>query len=298
MSWDSYRYFLAVAETGSLSAAARDLAVSQPTVGRQIAELERRLETRLFERASHGYLLTAAGRRIRATIEKAAVNFLDAEEQVRGMDRALSGLIRFSATEGLGSYWLTPKLGEFQLQHPQIQFELMLDISVVDMRRREADVALRLANPRVSDMVGRKIGQAGFGLYGAKSYLARRGTPNSRGDLADHDFIGWRARPEDFLLSSELEKITSKAQVKFRCNTVAAQIAAVQQGTGLFLAPHYLVPKDEDIVRLFPTEIDQKVDMWLLTHHDLATVRRIRVLLDFLYEKMQADRDLFLRGWR
>ncbi|MEX0583596.1 MAG: LysR family transcriptional regulator, partial [Sneathiella sp.] len=108
MSWDLYRYFLAVAETGSLSAAARQLSVSQPTVGRQIAELEKRLETRLFERASHGYLLTPAGQQIRARIEQVSADLVGAEQQVRGMDKSLSGLIRISATEGFGSYWLTP----------------------------------------------------------------------------------------------------------------------------------------------------------------------------------------------
>ncbi|MCF8466126.1 MAG: LysR family transcriptional regulator [Sneathiella sp.] len=296
MSWDHYRYFLAVAETGTLSAAARQLSVSQPTVGRQITELEKELKTRLFERASHGYLLTPAGQQIRETIEKVAVNLLDAEQQIRGMDMSLSGLIRFSATEGFGSYWLTPKLAEFQERHPNIQFELMLNISVVDLRRREADMALRLANPKVSDLIGRQVGRAGFGLYGAHSYLEKKGTPATLVDLAHHDFIGWQEGPDNFILSAALEKMTTPAQIKFRCNTVAAQIAAVSSGMGLFLAPHYLVPRDGRFIRLLPTEIDQKVDMWLLTHRDLVNVRRIRALLDFLYEKFQSDRQMFLGG--
>lgn len=296
MSWDFYRYFLAVAETGSLSAAARQLSVSQPTVGRQIAELEKRLETRLFERASHGYLLTPAGQQIKARIEKVAADLVGAEQQVRGLDKSLSGLIRVSATEGLGSYWLTPRLSEFQKRHPNIQFELMLNISVVDLRRREADVALRLANPRVSDLIGRQVGRTGFGLYGAKTYVDKRGAPETLADLTHHDFIGWQEGPENFVLSAALEKLTAPAQVKFRCNTVAAQIAAVANGMGLFLAPHYLVPRDGSIVRLLPAEIDQKVDLWLLTHQDLIKTRRIRALLDFLYEKFRNDRQSLLGG--
>jgi DNA-binding transcriptional LysR family regulator len=295
MSWDHYRYFLAVAETGSLSAAARKLAVSQPTVGRQIAELEKRIETRLFERASHGYLLTAAGQQIRDKIRAIAADLDGVEQVISGLDNTLSGTIRISATEGFGSYWLTPRLSQFQEHHPNIRFELMLDISIVDLRRREADIALRLANPRVSDLIGRQVGRTGFGLYGAKSYLEKRGEPISIADLANHDFIGWQSGGNSLPFSAELEKIAPPGNTKFRCDTVAAQIAAVRNGIGLFLAPHYLVPRNGSIVRLLPSEIDLKFDIWVLTHRDLVNAVRIRTLLDFLYEHFRKDRD-FLAG--
>lgn len=294
MSWDYYRYFLAVAETGSLSAAARQLSVSQPTVGRQIAELEKRLETRLFERASHGYLLTSAGQQIRERIQAVASDLDGVEQIISGLDKSLSGTIRISATEGFGSYWLTPKLSQFQAYHPSIKFNLMLDISVVDLRRREADVALRLANPRVSDLIGRKVGRTGFGLYGAKTYLEKRGRPASMADLVSHDFIGWQSGRDRLPFSAALEKIAPPGNIKFRCDTVAAQIAAVQSGIGLFVAPHYLVPRDDRVVRLLPTEINLKFDIWLLTHRDLVKAGRIRTLLDFLYERFRDDRDFLL----
>jgi len=296
MSWDLYRYFLAVAETGSLSAAARQLSVSQPTVGRQIAELEVRLETRLFERASHGYLLTTAGQQIKARIEETAAGFRDIESQIRGMDKSLSGLIRFSATEGFGSYWLTPKISEFQKIYPNIRFELILNISVLDLRKREADIALRLANPRSSDLIGRRVGKAGFGLYGARDYLERRGYPQSVDDLKDHDFIGWQQNRDDIVLTKALSKMVGETNIKFQCNTVAAQIAAVTNGMGLFLAPHYLVPKDDTVVRLLPDKINQNIDMWLLTHRDLIGTSRIRVFLDFLYAQFEKDAQMLLNG--
>ncbi|MDF2367527.1 MAG: LysR family transcriptional regulator [Sneathiella sp.] len=285
---------MAVAETGSLSAAARQLSVSQPTVGRQIAELEKRLETRLFERASHGYLLTSAGQQIREKIKAVSVDLDGIAQVISGLDKSLSGLIRISATEGFGSYWLTPKLSQFQARHPSIQFDLMLDISVVDLRRREADVAIRLANPRVSDLVGRQVGRTGFGLYGAKSYLEKRGAPTSMADLASHDFIGWHSGRDSLPFSAALEKIAPPENIKFRCDTVAAQIVAVQSGIGLFVAPHYLVPRDDQVVRLLPAEIDLKFDIWLLTHRDLVNAGRVRTLLDFLYEHFRNDRHFLL----
>lgn len=296
MSWDLYRYFLAVAETGSLSAAARQLSVSQPTVGRQISELEARLETRLFERASHGYFLTAAGQQIKSKIGETAAGFQDIESQIRGMDKSLSGLIRFSATEGFGSYWLTPKISEFQKNYPNIRFELTLDISIIDLRKRESDVALRLVNPRSSDLIGRRVGKAGFGLYGSREYLERRGYPQSVDDLKNHDFIGWQQIRDNIALMKALSEIVGEANIKFQCNTVAAQIAAVNNGIGLFLAPHYLVPKDDMIVRLFPDKINQSIDMWLLTHRDLIGTSRIRVFLDFLYEQFRKDAQTLLDG--
>ncbi|MCR9215145.1 MAG: LysR family transcriptional regulator [Proteobacteria bacterium] len=297
MSWDHYRYFLAVAETGSLSAAARQLAVSQPTVGRQISELEDKLEARLFERASHGYMLTSAGRQILEKIEQASSAFQDVERQVRGMDKALSGRIRISATEGLGSYWLTPALSEFHAAYPSISFELLLNISLVNMRNREADIALRLANPRVSDLIGRKLGKIGFGLYGADNYFDKKGVPASMSDLVQHDFVGWREGAEELDVSTALNRIAKGGQITIRCNTVAAQISAVSSGMGLFLAPHYMVPQDGRFMRLLTEEVDHRIDIWLLTHRDLVNTQRVRTLLDFVYEKFRQDKEMLEYGF-
>ncbi len=297
MSWDQYRYFLAVAETGSLSAAARQLVVSQPTVGRHISDLEDKLEARLFERASHGYILTSAGRQILERIEEASATFRDVERQVKGLDKALSGLIRISATEGLGSYWLTPALSEFQTSYPNINFELLLNISLVNMRNREADIALRLANPRVSDLIGRRLGKIGFGLYGADRYFDRKGKPSNISDLVHHDFIGWQEGSGELDVSRALSRIATGGQMTLRSNTVAAQIAAVTQGMGLFLAPHYMVPQDGRFARLLPEDVDHKIDIWLLTHRDLVNTQRVRTLLNFMYEKFRQDKEMLENGF-
>lgn len=297
MSWDHYRYFLAVAETGSLSAAARQLSVSQPTVGRQIGELEDKLETRLFERASHGYLLTSAGRQILDRIEQTAATFRDVERQVRGMDKALSGVIRISATEGLGSYWLTPALSAFRQTYPHISFELLLNISLVNMRNREADIALRLVNPRVSDLIGRKLGKVGFGLYGVDSYLDRKGVPATLSDLVQHDFVGWQEGSGELDVAAALNRVAKGGQVTIRSNTVAAQVAAVSHGMGLFLAPHYMVPRDGRFQRVLPQDVDHRIDIWLLTHRDLVNTQRVRMLINFMYEKFRQDKEMLEYGF-
>ncbi|MBL4907394.1 MAG: LysR family transcriptional regulator [Sneathiella sp.] len=296
MNWDSYRYFLAVAETGSLSSAARLLSVSQPTVGRQIAELEDRLGTRLFERASHGYKLTLAGKQIFSKVRDISAEIGGVDRRIEGLDKDFSGSVRISATEGFGAYWVTRKLAELQQMYPQIVFELFLDIVVLDTRKREADIAIRLANPKSSALVGRRVGKVGFGLYGSKGYLDQYGTPNSIGDLQNHKFIDWHFKEKGFALTAALANLIEPSQVVFRTDTVAAQIEAILQGVGLILAPHYMVPKNADILRLLEEDIDQTEDLWILTHRDLQQTTRIRAVIDYLTNAIKFDADYLEHG--
>jgi DNA-binding transcriptional LysR family regulator len=295
MLWEPYRYFLAVAETGSLSAAARQLSVSQPTVGRQITELETRLNTRLFDRASHGYFLTRAGEAIQNQISVIETSFLEVEKTVSGLDQALSGEVSISATEGLGSGWLVSAIKEFQDLHPAITFNLMLDISVIDLVRGKADIALRLANPADPELIGRKVGEVGFGLYGAEKYFEEHGVPETLADLDGHHFISWQMDGSQFELAQHLDKLNATAKIVLKTNTVAAQIKAVEEGMGLFVAPHYMVPTDGTARRIFASEINLKVDLWLLTHRGLRHNARIRAVIDFLRQRIKTDR-YFLSG--
>lgn len=295
MLWESYRYFLAVAETGSLSAAARRLSVSQPTVGRQIADLEARLNTRLFDRASHGYHLTAAGETIQAHITEIDAGFAEVETLVSGLDLALSGEVSISATEGLGSGWLVEVLKSFQREHPAISFNLLLDVSVVDLRRGKADIALRLGNPVDPELIGRKVGEIGFGLYGAKSYFENKAAPKSLADLASHDFVKWRHQMTHFEFADYIDDISAKGRVVLRSDTVAAQVKAVEESMGLFVAPHYMISRNRRVQRVLTDEINPVIDFWLLTHKGLRQNARVRAVLDFLRNRILEDKR-FLSG--
>ncbi len=296
MNWDSYRYFLAVAETGSLSAAARLLVVSQPTVGRQIAELEDQVGTRLFDRASHGYKLTLAGKQIFQKVKGISEEIISVNRQVEGLDKDYSGRVRISATEGFGAYWLTRKLAAFQQEFPQIVFELFLDVNVLDTRKRIADIAIRLSNPKSSALVGRRVGKIGFGLYASNTYLAEAGTPQAMEDLRDHKFIDWHFQEKGFVLSYVLQNMIESSQVVFRTDTVAAQIEATMQGVGIMLAPHYMVPENTGIERLLIDEVDQTEDLWILTHEDLRHTARIRAVIDYLAQAIKSDGDALEKG--
>ncbi|MEP3246808.1 MAG: LysR family transcriptional regulator [Sneathiella sp.] len=294
--WDSYRFFLAVAETGSLSAAARQLSVSQPTVGRQIADLEGRIGTRLFNRASHGYTLTHAGAQIQTKIKSVAEDLAAAENLVEGLDQGLSGRIRISATEGFGSYWLTQKLAEFQAEYSEILIDLILDVEVLDVKRREADIAIRLTNPKEEELVGRRAGYVGFGFYASCDYLDLFGRPTTIAELGRHRFIDWNQRGNGFILSEALKALIGEAEIVFRTDTVAAQIEAVRCGVGIMVAPHYIARQFTDTEQLLKEQTQQLEELWILTHRDLQQIPRIRILLDYLFKAVKSDQDYFKTG--
>ncbi|GLQ06027.1 LysR family transcriptional regulator [Sneathiella chinensis] len=298
MNWDQYRYFLAVAELGSLSAAARALSVSQPTVGRQISELEGRLGTRLFDRLSHGYRLTPAGERILGKVRAVGDTLLGLDQQLKGIDQELSGNVRISATEGFGAYWLTPRLARYQQDHPRIRFDLILDVAVMDARHRQADILIRLADPKSDNLVGRVAGTVGFGLYGSEAYFKRFGRLQTLEDIPRHRFVDWQSVNAPNLMASFVGQFTRGNAVPFRTNTVAAQIAAVQQGIGMLFAPHYMAAATEGLVRLLPDEVDEAVDLWVLTHRDLVDVARIRSVMDYLVVTIRAEGENLRNGGR
>lgn len=296
MIWDSYRIFLAVAETGSLSAAARQLSVSQPTVGRQIADLETRLGTRLFNRGSHGYSLTQAGVQIQEKVRVISDDISAVEHLVEGLDQGLSGRIRISATEGFGSYWLTRKLAEFQAEYPEILIDLILDVEVLDIKRREADIAIRLSNPKEEELVGRRAGYVGFGFYASCDYLDLFGRPKTIAELERHRFIDWNQRRNGFILSEALKALIGEADIVFRTDTVAAQIEAVRRGIGIMVAPHYIASQFTDTEQLLVEQTQQLEELWILTHRDLQQIPRIRILLDYLFKAVKSDQDYFKTG--
>lgn len=295
MDWNLYRYFLAVASEGSLSAAARHLMVSQPTVGRQIAELEEKLDARLFHRGSHGYNLTEAGRSIFEKIQRISDDLETIEHEVSGMDQDLAGRVRITATEGFGSYWLTARLAKLQQLYPQIQFDLLLDVEVLDVGKREADIAIRLTNPQSENMVGRKAGFVGFGCYISEAYEKRYGCPANVGDLSQHRFVDWSHQSAGFVLGRAISGYAGGERSVLRTDTVAAQIEAVRAGFGLMIAPHYLARQAEG-TRHILLELDEQVELWVLTHKDLQKTPRVRVVLDFLFSEIRADQPYLQYG--
>ncbi len=289
LDWDAYRFFIAVVDAGSFSAAARRLRVSQPTVGRKISELEDRLQVRLFDRLNHGYSLTDAGHSIVRYCRDLETNALCIERAVAGQDRTLEGKVQLATTDGLGAYWLAPRLPRWHERHPKIEIELLVGTSSLDLTRREADIAFRIGDPGSEDLIGRKIGLVSFGLYGARTYFEKWGEPSDISDLREHTIIGSVGNLANLVQARRLREISEGAEHCLQCNHLPTQIAAVSAGVGLLALPCYVGATVSELRRILPNDFDITLDLWLLTHRDLRAVTRIRMMLDFLAEEVKRD---------
>ncbi|MDP3896355.1 MAG: LysR family transcriptional regulator, partial [Mesorhizobium sp.] len=190
LDWNLIRSFVAVAESGSLSAAARLLNASQPTLGRHVAELERALGVVLFRRGKKGYELTGQGlalmERGRAVTEHAAAF----SRMALGATETIAGTVRIAASEVVAAYVLPPIIARLGIEEPGIEVEIVASNQVENLLRRDADIAVRMVKPAQNELVARKIADLPLCACAATDYLDRRGRPRRREDLEDHDLVG------------------------------------------------------------------------------------------------------------
>jgi DNA-binding transcriptional LysR family regulator len=289
LDWTSLRDFLAVAEGGSLSHAARRLGVSQPTLTRRMAALEARFRTELFRRTPRGVELTEAGESILQPARQMQQEALALELAVSGRDAALAGAVRVTATEGLGVHWLTPALADFRAEQPAIEIDVMIQNEPVNLLRREADIALRLGRPRQAEIVTRKLARLGFGLYASRTYLDRHGRPGTGDELNAHHRVGFD-EAQHRNPAAWLESLLSEGSAAYRSNSVLAQIAAMRAGYGIGACAHFVGAHYPDLERVLPGQ-EMATDVWLATHAGLRRSARIRAVFDFLAERLEASRE-------
>jgi DNA-binding transcriptional LysR family regulator len=289
LDWSALRDFLAVAESGSLSAAARRLGVSQPTLTRRMAALQQTLGAELLRRGSRGLELTDAGEAILGSARQMAQEAQAIEVAASGRDRALAGTVRITATEGLAVEWLTPALTAFHERHPRIDLEILVRNTALNVLRREADVAIRLGRPQQAELVARRVAELTLGLYASRGYLERSGVPRTQGDLAQHHGVAFDAAEKYTGVGSWLERSLGEARVVFRANTLAAQRAAIRAGFGIGGQSCFIAERDPLLARVLP-DAAVRVEIWLVTHPGLRRSARIRAVFDFLAERLAASR--------
>ena len=292
MDWGAYRFFLAVAETGSLSAAARALNVSQPTVGRQVQVLEQALDVRLFDRRPEGYEITDAGRRILELVRDMSGAVEAIERQVSGENGRLSGTVRIAAAEGIGTFWLPDQMLALADTYPEIDVELAIGAGTVDLARHEADIALRIGDPRDDSLIGRCVASVSFGLFGAARYFERHGEPRSLADLARHEIIESTGAIANLPQAKALRQHCGERRRSFACNNLVTQFAAMSAGRGLLAIPLYMAPAAPGARRVLAEAFDITLDLWLLTHRDHKETARVRAVTDFLCAALRADKAL------
>jgi DNA-binding transcriptional LysR family regulator len=280
--WSDYRHFLAVARGGSLSHAARQLSVDQSTVGRRLTALETAVGARLFDRTPDGYALTAAGESVQAELEQIEAGLLAVERRLAGGDSRIAGVVRVATTEAFASIYLIPHLAALRSRHPELSIELVAGIVPVDLARREADIAIRIgAPPRRPNLVVRQLGVLEFGLYGARSYLARRGQPRRGTGLRGHDIVAYGGEMAGVPIARWVDEHAQHAHVAFRANTIAAVFEAVAAGTGLGALPSGLGRRR--LVRIASANLGAS-PIWTIVHEDLVRSARVRAVSRFVTE--------------
>lgn len=284
-NWDDLRVFLAVARTGSLSGAARSLGVNHSTVFRRISGFETTLGVRLFERLPTGYALTLAGEETLAAAERIEADIATLDRTVTGQDQRPSGMIRITATDLLAVAVLPRHIATFRAEWPGIEIEVVVADTMLDLARREADVALRIGNPVQETLVGRRVGRLAFAVYAAV-HTGVRGP----GDPAHGDWIGYGSAHGP--LSRSLARWWPQMRQVYRTNSIIAAHAAARAGIGLAALPCVLADCDPELVRATSLPEEFMLDLWLLTHEDLRNTARVRNFLDFMAAALTTDADL------
>ncbi len=282
LDWTHLQSFLAVADAGSLSGAARVLGGSQPTMGRHIGALESDLGVRLFDRVPGGLELTPTGADLleRAQPMTAAANQLALAAQ--GRAEAIAGTIRITASEIMATYVLPDILAELHLAEPEIQIELVASDRTENLLRRDADIAVRMFQPTQADIIARKVADLGVGIYAANEYLARTGRPEKLNDILDHDVVGYDRGEQIIRGFREAGVNVSRDFFSFRTDNQVAAWRMVLAGWGIGFNQLSIGENELAVQRLFPDLILPTIPVWLAAHAELRTSRRVRRVFDYL----------------
>ncbi len=281
LDWDDLRFFLAVVRTGSLSAAARGLRVTQSTVGRRLASLEGNLGARLLHRTPEGYVPTLAGEAILGRVERVEAEALAVERAVGGRDAQLQGVVRVTAVETLASHVLAPCFCALQTGSPEIAIELLANVRHLSLAMREADIAVRLSRFEQHDLVVRRIGALAHGLYASPSYLERHGEPDFGAGCAGHRLVTGLDGSEAPQLAGWLAEVAPRASVALKADSPEAQLQAALCGEGLACLARLRGDTAGDrLRRLRPPQAPPAIGIWLAVHKDNRRVPRIRLVLD------------------
>lgn len=287
--WNRAKAFLVTAREGSLSSAARKLGLTQPTLGRQVAALEAQLGVTLFERLGKRLVLTDTGHdlleHVRAMGEAATMVSLSAS----GRSQAIFGRVRISAAGLVAAYLLPPIVESIRERYPEIEVELVVSNQLSDLRRREADIAIRHVRPTEADLFAKKVKETSARLYASKAWMERHGRPDSPDELSGAVFIGSDDSARFIEVLAERGLSITRDQFKIITDSGAVGWEMIKRGlaVGAMLDEvAALTPEVEPLLSQLPPI---QVPYWLCTHRELHTSRRIRVVFDLLAEELARD---------
>tara|TARA_R110000868_G_scaffold10429_6_gene51242 strand:- start:301 stop:1191 length:891 start_codon:yes stop_codon:yes gene_type:complete len=283
--WEHYRTLLAVIREGSLSAAARQLGLTQPTIGRHIDALEDALGLALFTR-SQGGLTPTDGALALVPHAEAMANAAEALRRVAsGEAEEDRGTVRITASEMIGTEVLPAILARFREKHPRIVIELMLSNRSEDLLQREADIAIRMIRPTQAALLAKKIGEISVGLHAHRNYIQAHGEPTNVDELRTHAIIGYDKEPS-VRRAVDLGLEFSRELFAFRADSDLAQFAALKAGFGVGMCQNALARKYPELQPLMVGQISFTLDVWVVMHEDLKSSLRMRLMFDHLAKEL------------
>jgi DNA-binding transcriptional LysR family regulator len=282
MDWNQLKAFLKTAETGSLSAAARKLGLTQPTLSRQVAAIERSMGVTLFERVGKTMVLTPTGLDLleHARTMGAAADAL--RLAATGRSEALGGVVSVSASDAVAACLLPPLVRRLREQEPGIAIEVISSNALSDLLRREADIAIRHVKPEQPDLIARLIRETTANFYASEKWVTVHGNPRTATDATDLPFVGYDRSGQFLTYLRQHGLPVSEENFSCYCDHTVAHWALVRQGMGIGAMMDEIARDTPGIVRVLEEVPPVKFPIWLVTHRELRTSRRIRVVFDTL----------------
>jgi len=280
MNWDDARVFLAVCRESTSRGAARVLGVDQATVGRRVNALEKSLNATLFLRTSEGYALTAVGEAALQSVEKMERSAIELERQVQGLDDRLTGTVRVTTTDSLAIDFLIPAIARLHDAHPDVRVQMDASTQLLNLAKREADIAVRNTRPDNPDLIARRIARWPVGLFASQAYIDRHGAPEPGSLFEGHDLVVYQPHlqsQKDLTLVSEP---LGRGRIVAALSSSLLVRRSIAAGIGIGEVP--IVSGERDgLVRLWPDRTRPlPYDVWLVTHADLRHTARVRVVID------------------
>ncbi|MBX4919077.1 LysR family transcriptional regulator [Rhizobium bangladeshense] len=287
-SWDFYRSFLTVIQQGSLSAAARELGLTQPTIGRHVDALEKAIGAELFIRSPSGLLPTDAAQALKPYAETLAATTAALLRTASGERERVAGTVRVSASEVIAVEVLPKILGSLQDAYPELQIELSASDVIEDLVNREADIAVRMAEPQQGALIVRRIGDIPIGFHAHRCYLERHGNPQTIADLANHRLIGFDRQTAYVRMVMKRYPVPADIKFSYRTDSNLAQLCAIRAGVGIGLCQIGLARENPDLVHILSDAFSIPLGTWVVMHESLKTSPRCRATFDALVRGLQA----------
>jgi DNA-binding transcriptional LysR family regulator len=276
INWDNLRYVLMVANKGSIAAAAKELEVNRSTVLRRINVFQENLKCRIFERGDSGYVLTPEAEKMINAAREVENTLFNMQRQIAGHELKLEGELRVTTTDSFVLSMLAPHLATFRQKHPYIVVDLLATNSILDLNRRDADIAIRPTRQPEANLVGRRLCDIEFGVYAAPEFFGGM----AEDDIFSERWIGFTDSLLSTPVGSWFDGIVPAAKICLRCDSFVAVRMVAEAGMGLALLPGFLGDASQTLLKLEAPTRELTTGLWILTHSDLARSARVNAFIE------------------